>query len=113
MPRVLNATCEGGVVTAEGVTVPGAVILSEGVGASSGLLFLDGDKKTYIGKTSPDLETTLEKTIAAINKIAEGLTAAGSALDGIAGGSGTPVTTAATQLAPIVAELETLKGQLK
>lgn len=113
MPRVLNATCENGVVTAEGAQVPGAVILSEGVGSSSGLLFLDGDKKTYIGKTSPDLKTTIEKAVEAIQKIAEGLTAAGSALDGIAGGSGTPVTTAATQLTPIVTALNTLKGQLK
>lgn len=113
MTRVVQASCSGGEVTAEGVKVETAVILSEGEGESQGALVMDREKQFYIPNTTPDLNTTLEKLIAALNHVVTGLNAAGSALDGISGGAGVPVTAAATQITPIVTELETLKGALK
>jgi len=69
MSKVLNATCEGNVVSAEGVQVPGVTVLSEGVSASSGILILEEEKKTYLAKTSPDLKSALQLIISALTSI--------------------------------------------
>lgn len=97
MSKIIPATCVGGVVTAEGVPVPGAVILSEGVGQSSGYLVLDGSEKTYIPKTSPDLKSSIQSLSSIIEKVAQILTS----LDAV---STTPGSVAAT-----IAELTALK----
>ncbi len=52
MSKVLQATCTGQVVTAEGVVVPGVQIVAEGVGPSAGILILDGDARWYVAKQS-------------------------------------------------------------
>lgn len=78
MSKVIEATCVGGVVTAEGVPIPSADILSEGVAQSDGILILDEDDAKYVAKTSPDLKETLEKLSAALDNIASAL----SAIDG-------------------------------
>lgn len=124
MSKVLEASCVGGVVTADGVPVGSAQILSEGVGSSQGVLLLDEDLARYIAKTSPDLKTTLERLITALEKIASALTSLDTAgfLIGVTGGAaspavgipGTPV--AASDIAAITAakvQLNTLKGMLK
>lgn len=113
MSKILEATCEGGVVTADGVPVPGATILSEGVGSSSGALLMEGEKKLYVGKTSPDLKTTIEKVIAALNKIGSTLTSIGAGMTGPT--TAPPPTLAADvlEITSVATELETLKGQLK
>lgn len=113
MSKALSATCSNGEVTCEGVVIEDAEILSEGVGESEGVLLLEEGKQTYIAKTSPDLKTTLEKVIAALNHVVTGLNAAGAALDGLSGGAGTPVTAAATQVTTVVTEITTLKEGLK
>lgn len=113
MVKVITASCSQGKVTAEGVEVSTAEILSEGVGDSEGALLLDGDKQTYVAKTSPDLKTTIEKVVDAINKTASILTAIGA---GMTGPTTAPPGTLATDVADLVAvatELETLKGNLK
>ncbi len=69
MSKMLEATCVGGVVTSEGVPVPDADILSEGVASSAGILLLDEDKAKYIAKTTPDLKTTLERVASALGTI--------------------------------------------
>jgi hypothetical protein len=92
--------------------VPGAEILSEGVGESSGVVILDEDRKLYIAKTSGDLKTTLEKISDALSQIAAALTA----IDAKPPGPLPPSPVAAAQIAQITAlqgELVALKGMLK
>lgn len=112
MTKMLEATCVAGVVTADGVPVVSAEILSEGVGASSGVLFLDEDQAKYIPKTSPDLKTTLEKIASALSSIASALTT----IDGKPTGTLPPAPAAAASIAQISAvqvEISALKEVLK
>lgn len=127
MSKVLDATCVGGIVKVGALPVPGTTILSEGIAASQGLLILDGDKKTYIAKTSPDLDSTLSKVIdsldtlsSALNQIATTLTSIGA---NMTGPTTAPPGSLATDVAQIIlkataldtvkAELETLQEALK
>jgi hypothetical protein len=113
MTKALPATCLAGVVTCEGVPVTTAEILSEGEGQSEGVLLTEGPDQFYLTSSASDLKLTIEKTIAALNHVVTGLTAAGGALDGLSGGAGTPVTAAASMITPIVTELTLLKETLK
>lgn len=113
MSKILDATCEAGVVTCEGVPVPETEILSEGVGSSAGLLLMQGEKKTYVASNATDLKTAIEKTVEAINKVGSILTAIGAGMTGPT--TAPPGTLAADvlELTALATELETLKGQLK
>lgn len=114
MSKLLPATCsQASIVTADGVPVEGAQILSEGKQSSSGLLLIDGDKVWYFTSSASDLKTAIGKIADALQAAATGLNAAGTALDGIASGSGAPVTAAASQITPLVTELTQLKEALK
>lgn len=117
MSKMISATCENGVVTADGVEVPGATILGQGVGESSGSLFLDEERKVYVPKTSPDLDATLEQVIAALTAAASGLGAAASGLAAIdalaAAGAITSLGSSQSAISSAKSALETLKGQLK
>lgn len=75
MSKVLAATCEDGVVKVGALTVPGALILSEGVAPSSGLLVIEEGIKSYVAKTSPDLKETLTQLITALNDVTSALQA--------------------------------------
>ena len=59
MPKALPATCVGSIVTVDGVPVPSAVILGEGIGSSSGYAIFDDDRVYYVPKTTPDFKTAL------------------------------------------------------
>lgn len=113
--KLLSATCIAGVVTADGLPVVGATVLSEGLGPSSGILVLqDDDGKYYIAKTSPDLNTTLTQLITALSHIASAL----SAIDvkPVGGTGSAPAPAAAADIAAIStasAALATLQGVLK
>lgn len=113
MSKILEATCENGQVTAEGAQVPGATVLSEGVGASEGALLMEGDKKLYVTSNATDLKTTIEKVIAAINKIGTTLTAIGAGMTGPTTAPPGTLGADVAELTQIATELETLKGQLK
>lgn len=138
MSKLLPATCVGGVVTSGGVPLTGTTILSEGQGQSEGVVILDEETNTYLAKTTPDLISTLTNLIDVLGQIKEGLQKAADALTAldtaqyivaVSGGSGAPavgtpsppvatgdisgVTQAASQIDPIISELETLKGSLK
>lgn len=114
MSRILEATANAaGVVTALGVPVDGAVILSEGKQASSGVLIVDGDKCWYVASSATDIKTTIEKCADAITKIANLFTSMGA---GMTGPTTAPPPTLATDVAAInavVTELNALKGALK
>ncbi len=73
MSKTIPATCVGGVVTAEDVPIEGAVILSEGIGASNGVVVLDLENATYIPKTSPDLKSAIEDTVSGLEAASSGL----------------------------------------
>lgn len=113
MSKILEASCVAGVVTSEGVPVPGATVLSKGVGSSEGLLLIQGSEKTYLTLQAADLETTIDKVITGLTKASDGLIAAGAALNGIAAGTGVSTALAGTQILTVITELTTLKGQLK
>lgn len=141
MSKTITASCVGGIVTADGVPVPAAEVLSEGVGASEGLLVVDEEKAFYVAKTTPDLETTLTHLItaltqvkAALDQTVTGLQKTGTTFTatfaGMLGPATAPpptgptgvadivaaaaqVTAAATQIETAKTALNTLKGMLR
>lgn len=113
MSEIVDATCEASVVTADGVPVEIAEILSKGLGSSSGVLVIREGKAVYIANTVADLETTIDKLISALNQLVTIITAVGA---GMTGPTTAPPPTLATDLAgltTLATELTTLKGQLK
>jgi hypothetical protein len=118
---MLEATCVAGVVTSEGVSVPAADVLSEGVAQSSGILFLDEDKAKYVTSSAQDLKTTIEDLIDILGDVASAL----SSIDGVGSlittcgagpGSATWVPVATASIAAIntgIGQLTTLKENLK
>lgn len=120
MSKMLDATCVAGVVSTGGVPVPGVGILSEGVGASTGILFLDEDQAMYLAKISPDLKSTLDGLISALTSISSALNALNTAtlLTTCPAGSGVagpPLVATAdiTAINTAKAQLLFLKGMLK
>lgn len=128
MSKVLAATCNAtGVVTAESVVVPDAVVLSEGKQASSGTLLMDEDKAWYMASSATDIKTTLEKNIAALDDLTSVLTTIANTLTAIGTGMTGPTTAPPAALATGVVEIlakvttlattktamNTLKGALK
>jgi hypothetical protein len=120
MSKMLEATCVGGVVTQGGAPVPGADVLSEGIGASTGVLLLDDDQAVYVAKISPDLKSTLDGLITALTSISSALNALNTATlvttcpagAGVAG----PPLVATSDIAVInstKAQLQFLRGVLK
>lgn len=113
MSKILDATCEAGEVTADLVPVPEAEILSEGQGASEGVLLIEGERVRYLTSNASDLKTSIEKAIDSIGKIANILTAIGAGMTGPT--TAPPPTLGADIIAlqAVATELETLKGNLK
>jgi hypothetical protein len=72
--KVLEASCQAGVVTIEGQAVP-CEILSEGVGSSTGTAIIDEDKAYYIAKNSGDIKKAIEDLSSIIQQIEVILTA--------------------------------------
>ncbi len=113
MSKILEATCLAGVVTAKGVVIPGVEILSDGIGASSGILLIDEDKAYYIPESTPDLDDILEQIIDALEQAKTCFDQAVTALDqtasvftetflGMTGPTTAPPPTGATDVAAIV-----------
>lgn len=113
MSKILDATCENNEVTCEGKTITGAVILSEGVGQSSGLLLIEESKKTYVTSNASDLKTTIEKLTDALDKIATILTNIGAGMLGSATAPPPTLGADVSELQSISSELENLKDGLK
>ena len=114
-------------VTADGVQVPAAEVLSAGKQASTGLLFIDGDKLWFIPSSATDIASTIEKAVDAltsvadaVTKIATTFTAVGAGMSGPStappptlGADVTAITGYATEIQGAITELNTLKGALK
>jgi hypothetical protein len=112
MSKILAASCKGKVVKSEGVSVE-AQILSEGAGESAGVLVLDGENATYLTSNASDLKTTLDKVSNALTKISETLTAIGGGMTGPSTAPPPALPANVAQINSLVAELSTLKENLK
>lgn len=126
MSKAIEATCAAGVVKVGALPVEGAVIFSEGVGSSQGIVIMEGGEKFYFAKITPDLKTTIEKTADALVDVVSALNEIATALTTIAtvpSGWVTPPASVAANVAIIIskaaeitagsAALTTLKGVLK
>lgn len=104
--RVINATCEGGVVkTDNGAEVPDCRVLSAGKGASRGVLLLDKDLCVYVAVASADVEKLLEITGTLCEQVA-------AISPANAGGTITPPTFQ-TNVAALKKRLDALKERLQ
>lgn len=127
MSRVLAATCSAGVVKYGQTVVPDAEILSDGTGASEGILILDGPDAYYFATNSSDLKTAIGKTVSilsnlhdALSKIASTLTEIGAGMTGATtappgdlAADVTAINASVTALDSLKTDLTTLEGQLK
>lgn len=75
MSKVINASCVASVVTADSFPVPGATILSQGTKASTGVLVIEEDKKTYLTSNAADLAKAIEDLTAILTSVIAILTA--------------------------------------
>lgn len=108
----IPASCAASVVTALGVPVPVAQILGEGVGQSSGALVLNGLTAFYVPNTQPDLKTTLEQVVAALQKVSKALDDIGQNMAGDATITPPDLVTDLFELNAKISALDTLKGGL-
>lgn len=114
MSKIISATASAaGKVTADGVEVIGAIILSEGKQASSGVAVLDGDKVWYLTSSATDIKTTIEKLSDAITKISNIFTAIGAGMTGPTTAPPPTLAASVTALTAVATELNTLKEALK
>lgn len=68
--EMVDATCSAaGVVTADGVTVAAAEVLSEGTKASSGVLLMRGDEFRYVTSNASDIKDLIEALVEIVDKI--------------------------------------------
>lgn len=114
MPKVIEATCVAGIVTAGGAPLVGAVILSQGVGPSTGIAIIDQEKIYYVAKTTPDVKSVLEKLISTITELTTVLTLIDAKPTGGVASAVTPVAVASViNLTAINVQLTALNGILK
>lgn len=114
MSKALAATCVGGVVSIAGTPIPGAVILSEGVGSSTGVAYLQDDKIYYVAKTTPDVKTLLEKVVSLLTELTTALTLIDAKPTGGVASATTPVAAVnIVNLTAISTQLTTLGAMLK
>ncbi len=69
MSRILDATCEAGIVTVENHVITPATIISNGVKASDGLGLLQGDKLYYITSNASDISDLIDNVKAIVDQI--------------------------------------------
>lgn len=127
MSRALTASCLAGVVQVAGITVPGCIILTAGVGQSTGICFIDGANAYFVATNTIDLKSTLDNIISslsqlhtAIGTIATTLTAIGAGMTGSStappgslAANVTAINACVTALDGIKTTLTTLEGNLK
>ncbi len=133
MSKILPAICVAQIVTTEPIvslyqpSLPmppilptpafpllGAVILSQGIGPSTGVAVIDEDNSFYIADISGDLKTLLEKVISLLTNLTTALTLIDAKPTGGTGSAPTPVAaTNITNLTTIAGELTALEAILK
>ena len=113
MTKTVNATCEAGVVKVGDFTITEVTILSEGVASSTGVLFIDQDKKYYIPNATSDLKLTLEKVIDSLTKIGLVFSSIGANMLGPLTAPPPTLASDLVELNNFVIELTMLKEELK
>lgn len=128
MSKILAASCQSGVVSIDGVVLPDAEVLSEGVAASTGVAVLDEDTAFYLAKISPDLKSLIEQVVDVLTQVKTALDKTASALTTVdakpVGGTGsapapgaaadiTAISAASTQIDTLKTNLNTFKGALR
>lgn len=114
MSKAISATCQGGVVKVSDLPIPEVNVMSEGVAASEGVLFIERDELYYLAKITPDLKTAIDKIASALSQIATALTTLDAKPVGGTGSAPAPAVAAAiTQISSIQSELTVLKGNLR
>jgi hypothetical protein len=109
--RLIKATCEANIVkTEEGLTIPDAIILSNGKGKSEGFVICEEDKWFYI-TSIVDILNLLELTMEAVNQITASV--ASSQCPQAPSGILPLQTTITADMQPIVDEFTKLKENLK
>ncbi len=112
--KLLEATCLAGVVTAEGVPVPAAEVLSEGVAQSSGVLLIEGDKAKYLVSNASDIKDLLTQINAALDTVAGAISTVAGALTAINAAIPTAVPSASTPFdtASLLADLSSIEARI-
>ncbi len=113
MSKILEANCALGVVTVDGIPVAAADIMTEGMGASSGILIMDEDEVKYLTSNASNLKTTIEKLSSSLTTIATALTSIAAGMLGPATAPPPTLPANITTLLTTVAELTVLKETLK
>lgn len=113
MSKVLPAECTANVVTVEGVPIPSAVVLSEGIAPSEGVLILDRGNAWYVASNATDLKTGLEKVSSVLNTIATTLTSIGAGMTGPTTAPPPTLPANVTAITVKATELQALSGNLK
>lgn len=109
MSEILEATCNAtGVVTADSIQVVGAIVLSEGKKASSGVAVMEGEKVWYLTSSATDIKDLIIKMVEIINQVAT----ISTGLDGATNSPGAQAS-AIAQLQTLKTQLDATKEQLK
>lgn len=114
---VLQASCSSSNVTTEGVSVPDAIILSQGSGASTGPLVIFKNKAYYITSNASDLNASLNQAAQAINEIATQINSIATVLAAISPDPLQPQIALIAASVPTIqgfaTQLQTIRGNLK
>lgn len=118
--QIFEASCNAGIVQANGGIVPSCQILGEG-GSSTGYLIIGEEKFFYLPKTTPDVKsflTEIETLCDKIGALCDSIKAITVICSAPASPSSTPVnsavfTSAKLEISAIKTNLSTLKNSLK
>lgn len=70
MAKILEATCEAGIVKVEGFVIQNAVILSlGGAPSSTGVLIIDGASSYFVASSALDVKTLITNLVQIIQQI--------------------------------------------
>lgn len=107
MSKVVEATCESGVVKIGTMPID-SVILSQGSKPSTGKVLIDEDEVTYITSNASDISDLIVRLVAIVAKV-------GVILSAIDGATNSPGANAATilELTALKTQLNTTKDLLK
>ena len=104
--KAINAACESGKVTVNGVVVPEAVIVSSGQAKSQGVALFSGADVFYVAVPVETLSQLIDLTAKLTQAVSSGVLSANA---------GGPITSGsfAADLAQLKASLDELKGNIQ
>lgn len=107
MSKVIAASCQAGVVTADGKPVSGvSILIGEGVASSNGILILTGSEKFYVADFSSDLKDVLTTITSLLTNVVTVLTAHDAL---VAGANAATIASITSSIATLTTKKEALK----